>query len=133
MPNNLISRIKRWAKQLIMNISTLWLAYQDKRTPGYAKILPIIIVGYAFSPIDLIPDFIPVLGFIDDAIILPALIWFAIQLIPSEVMADCREKVKTLEVDKKQKSYVVAAVIILFWLALLGVIAMAVIKFLLKR
>ncbi|MDD9148330.1 YkvA family protein [Sporolactobacillus sp. CQH2019] len=130
MMNNLISRIRLWARQMKMNISALWLAYQDKRTPGYAKILPIIIVGYAFSPIDLIPDFIPVLGFVDDAIVLPALIWLAIRLIPSEIMEDCRERAQKLETDKEPKNYVVSAVIVLFWLAILSAAAVAIIKLL---
>lgn len=101
MPH-LRNRIKLWAKQLKMDIFALRLAYQDKRTPRYAKILPVIIVAYALSPLDLIPDFIPVLGFIDDAIVLPALIWLAIRLIPPEIMADCREKAKSPATGKKR-------------------------------
>lgn len=133
MSNNLVTKIKLWANQLKRSISALRLAYQDKRTPGYAKILPVIIVGYAFSPIDLIPDFIPVLGFVDDAIILPALIWLAIRLIPSKIMEDCREKAKTIETDTKQKNYAVAAAIILLWLAILWAVITAIIKLLYRK
>jgi len=128
MSNRFINKIRLWANQLKKNIAVLRLAYLDQRTPVYAKILPVIIVGYAFSPIDLIPDFIPVLGFVDDAILLPALIWLAIRLIPSEIMEDCRKKAATTNPDKKQKNYVVATVIILFWLAILYAVITAVMK-----
>lgn len=133
MQNNLTSRIKRWAKQLKADISALNLAYRDKRTPVYAKILPVLVVGYALSPIDLIPDFIPVLGFLDDAIILPVLIWLTVRLIPPEVMADCRERAKSPGTDKKRKSYIVAAVIILIWLLVLSAVAMTIKKYSLER
>lgn len=133
MQNNLTSRIKRWAKQLKADISALNLAYRDKRTPVYAKILPVLVVGYALSPIDLIPDFIPVLGFLDDAIILPVLIWLAVRLIPPEVMVDCRERAKSPETDKKRKNYIVAAVIILIWLLVLSAVAMTIKKYSFER
>ena len=68
----------------------VWLAIRDPRTPWYAKALIFFVVAHTFSPIDLIPDFIPVLGFLDDAIILPGLIWVVLRMIPAEVMADCR-------------------------------------------
>ena len=109
------------------------LVYRDRRTPAYAKILPVIIVGYAFSPIDLIPDFIPVLGFVDDAVVLPALIWLAIRLIPSEVMEDCRKRANISGAAEKPKNYVAAAVILLFWLAILSAAVMAIIRFLHRK
>lgn len=68
----------------------LWFAYKDPRTPWLPKIICMLAVAYALSPIDLIPDFIPVLGFIDDAILLPALIWLAVRLLPLEVVTTSR-------------------------------------------
>lgn len=133
MRSSLADKIRQWAKRLKINISALRLVYRDRRTPAYAKILPVIIVGYAFSPIDLIPDFIPVLGFVDDAVVLPALIWLAIRLIPSEVMEDCRKRANISGAAEKPKNYVAAAVILLFWLAILSAAVMAIIRFLHRK
>ncbi|HYD95856.1 MAG TPA: YkvA family protein, partial [Noviherbaspirillum sp.] len=69
---------------------TLWFAYKHPRTPLAAKLLCVLVVAYALSPIDLIPDFIPVLGYLDDVILLPGLIWIAVRLIPGSVLAECR-------------------------------------------
>ena len=75
-------------------------------------------VGYAFSPIDLIPDFIPILGYLDDLVLIPLGVWLALKLIPVEVMADCREKAKFQMGSGKPKSQAAAVVIILIWLTL---------------
>ena len=83
---------KRWARQLKREIEALMLAARDPRTPWYAKWLVAGVVAYALSPIDLIPDFIPVLGQLDDLILVPLGIAIAIRLIPTEVLAECRAK-----------------------------------------
>ena len=83
---------KAWAARLKRDVKALGFALLDVRTPWYAKALAFVIVAYAVSPIDLIPDFIPVLGLIDDMILLPMLVIVALRLIPSEVMSDCRAR-----------------------------------------
>jgi uncharacterized membrane protein YkvA (DUF1232 family) len=87
-----LTRIQDAAKQLKRNITALYFAYRDPRTPWYAKALALLIIVYALSPIDLIPDFIPVLGYLDDLILLPLGIWLALRIIPAEVMVDAREQ-----------------------------------------
>ena len=87
---SLPTRLRRWAKRLKEKLRALHLASRHPRTPWYAKLLAILVVGYAFSPIDLIPDFIPILGYLDDALLLPLGILLVIRLIPSELMAEFR-------------------------------------------
>lgn len=107
--------IKRKTGSIKQEIAALYLAYRHPDTPWYAKILLALIIGYALSPVDLVPDFVPVLGYIDDIIILPALIVLARRSIPETVMAECRERVLREPLDIKSK-WVAAAVIIIIWL-----------------
>ena len=86
----MLSSLRQWARRIKQDAVMLWFAYQDPRTPWLPKIICMLAVAYALSPIDLIPDFIPVLGFIDDAILLPALIWLAVRLLPLEVVTTSR-------------------------------------------
>lgn len=79
-----------WARRIKRDGVTLWFACKHPGTPAAAKLLGFVVVAYALSPIDLIPDFIPVLGYLDDVILLPVLIWMAVRLIPVDVLADCR-------------------------------------------
>ena len=90
--NSLRARLKSQASKIKTELFALALAYQDARTPWYAKALTILVVAYAFSPIDLVPDFIPVLGYLDDLLIVPVGIGLAIRLIPDEVMCEARER-----------------------------------------
>lgn len=83
-------RVHAWARRIKRDGVTLWFACKHPGTPLAAKALGLVVVAYALSPIDLIPDFIPVLGFLDEAILLPGLIWLAIRLMPSGVLAECR-------------------------------------------
>jgi uncharacterized membrane protein YkvA (DUF1232 family) len=107
---------KQRAQELKRQVYTLYLANKDPRTPWYAKVLTGLVVAYALSPIDLIPDFIPVLGYLDDLILVPLGIAAAIKMIPPEVMEECRVKAQT-EIEKSNPaSRVVAAVIILVWI-----------------
>lgn len=85
-----VSSLRDWAKRIKRDGVTLWFAGKNPRTPWYAKVLGVFVVAYALSPIDLIPDFIPVLGYVDDALLLPGLIWLTIQLLPADVLAECR-------------------------------------------
>lgn len=110
--------IKFWkekAKQLKTDTYALYLAYKDPRVPWYAKVFIAVIVGYALSPIDLIPDFIPVLGYLDDLIVIPAGISLSLKMIPKEVLEECREKAKSEPISGKSK-WVVAFTIVLIWL-----------------
>lgn len=88
----LSEKIRAWARGIKRDGVTLWFAYKHADTPLMAKLLCMLVVAYALSPIDLIPDFIPVLGYLDDVILLPCLIWIAVRLVPSDVLAECRAK-----------------------------------------
>jgi uncharacterized membrane protein YkvA (DUF1232 family) len=84
-------RLKDWARTIKRDVHALYLASRDPRVPWYAKALAIVVTGYALSPIDLIPDFIPVIGYLDDVILVPAGIWLVIKLILPDIMAEHRE------------------------------------------
>ncbi|WP_375411482.1 YkvA family protein [uncultured Bradyrhizobium sp.] len=86
----MISRIKTWARTLRRDAHAIFLASRDPRVPWAVKLLALAVAAYAFSPIDLIPDFIPVLGYLDDLVIVPFGIWLVIALIPGDVMNECR-------------------------------------------
>lgn len=88
---HLASRLKSWAKTVKRDGVTLWFAARHPQAPWYAKALGVFVVAYALSPIDLIPDFIPVLGYLDDVLLLPGLIWLMIRLIPAPVLQECRD------------------------------------------
>ncbi|MBA4326679.1 MAG: hypothetical protein C0428_00445 [Polaromonas sp.] len=88
----LTERLKKWARAVKRDGVTLWFATRHPGVPWCAKALGIFVVAYALSPIDLIPDFVPVLGYLDDVILLPGLIWLAIRMIPGPVLADCRDR-----------------------------------------
>jgi len=103
------------ARQLRNVIYTLYLASKDPRVPLYVKILMVLIVAYALSPVDIIPDFIPLLGYIDDLIILPLGIYLVFKLIPEEVKAEYREKAGT-QLPGSNLKWVGLAMIILVWL-----------------
>lgn len=116
-----MGRLKAWAQRLKAQLVALWFCARHPRTPFYAKALAMALVAYAFSPIDLIPDFIPVLGYLDELILLPIGIWLVLKLVPGDVMAECREQA-TRWLDDGQarpRSYIAAALIVLIWLAAL--------------
>jgi len=86
------AKLRAWARKIKRDGGTLWFATKDPQTPLLTKALCLLVVAYALSPIDLIPDFIPVLGYLDDVILLPALIWLAVKLIPADVLEQCRTR-----------------------------------------
>lgn len=96
-------KIRGWARALKRDGVTLWFAYRHPHTPLITKALCMLVVAYALSPIDLIPDFIPVLGYLDDVILLPALIWLAIRLVPPQVLAECRTSASEWMVQEGRK------------------------------
>jgi uncharacterized membrane protein YkvA (DUF1232 family) len=115
-------RLKARANALKKDIIAISLSLKDKRTPWYAKAMIVLTISYALSPIDLIPDFIPILGYLDDLIILPILIIASIKLIPKDVFIDCQIKAQeNLKLDKS-KSWIAAVVFILIWLGIIALI-----------
>jgi uncharacterized membrane protein YkvA (DUF1232 family) len=112
---------KARARQLKAETYALYLAYRDPRTPWYAKVVAAVVAAYAFSPIDLVPDFIPVLGYLDDLILVPLGVLLALRLIPPQVMADSRAAAQaTLLEGKRPVSRAAAAVIVGLWLVGIG-------------
>jgi len=120
---NLFTKIKDKINQLMLNLSALSLAYKRKDVPILAKITIVIAVGYALSPIDLIPDFIPVLGYLDDLIIVPLFIFISIKLIPKEIMDECLEQARDLWKDGKPKKWFYAVPIVIVWFLIIFIIA----------
>ena len=106
---------KQRAAQLKQEVHALALACKDPRVPWYAKLLAVCIVAYALSPIDLIPDFIPVLGYLDDLILVPLGIYFVLKMIPHEVMTECRERAKAFADQKRPTNWIATTVIIVIW------------------
>ncbi|WP_036737330.1 YkvA family protein [Paenibacillus zanthoxyli] len=113
-----LERVKSKAREIKRNIFVLYLAYKDPRVPWYAKLFTILVVAYAFSPIDLIPDFIPVLGYLDDLIIVPLGITLALKMIPTSVIEDCKVRAEEIRKNGKPKNWVTGAIIILVWILL---------------
>ena len=108
-------RLKAWARTMKREVHALWLSARDRRTPWYAKAMAMVIAAYALSPIDLIPDFIPVLGYLDEVILLPIAIMLAVRLVPKEVLAEHREA--ALRAEARPVSRAAAAVIVGIWCA----------------
>ena len=108
---------KHRVSQLKRETYTLYLAYRDPRTPWYAKILGALVVGYAFSPIDLIPDAIPVLGYLDDLLLIPLGIVLTLKMIPPAVLDECREQAGQVMQQGKPTNWAAAGAIALIWLA----------------
>jgi uncharacterized membrane protein YkvA (DUF1232 family) len=107
---------KRGADQLRAETYAIYLAYKDPRVPWYAKLLIACVIGYVLSPIDLIPDFIPILGYVDDLILVPIGIALAIKIIPLDVLTDCRAKAHAAMAQKRPRNWVAASVVIAIWL-----------------
>jgi uncharacterized membrane protein YkvA (DUF1232 family) len=113
--NIIFNDLKLKAKRLKKEIKALYLASKRQDVPWYSKLVILLVVGYALSPIDLIPDFIPILGLVDDMILLPMGIALAIKLIPSNIMNECREQSENIFREGKPKNWVAASIIISIW------------------
>jgi uncharacterized membrane protein YkvA (DUF1232 family) len=120
--NQWIECWKAWAKRLKIEVYTLYLAYRDPRTPWYAKVVAACVAGYAFSPIDLIPDFIPLLGYLDDLLLLPLGVALALKLVPAQVLSEKREQARQLVDQNQPVSRLAAAVIVAVWLVVLALL-----------
>jgi uncharacterized membrane protein YkvA (DUF1232 family) len=116
-----IMRLRQWARTVKRDVHAIYLAARDPRVPWYAKALAICVAAYALSPIDLIPDFIPVLGYLDDLIIVPLGIVAVVQLIPPEIMAEHRATAAIAA--ERPVSRTGAVVIVLIWIASIAIIA----------
>lgn len=116
----MIERLKRWASELRAQLLTLWFCRTHPDTPRHAKLLAALVVAYAFSPIDLIPDFIPVIGYLDDLILVPLGIYLALRMIPAHVVATAREEANQWMArnEAKPRNYSVAAIILIVWAVL---------------
>lgn len=117
-----LSKIKENGKKIKKEIGALYYAYRRPDVPLYAKLVAILVVGYALSPIDLIPDFIPVLGYIDDLLLLPLGIALAIKLIPSDIMNECREQSDELFQNVKKSNWIAGGIIICIWIIIISYI-----------
>lgn len=113
----MLERLKTEARRLKAEVLVLYFAARHPGTPWYAKLLVILIVAYAFSPIDLVPDFVPVLGVLDDLILVPLGIAVALRLIPGEVLAECRGKVAS-EAVSRSAGRAAAVVVVFLWVGL---------------
>jgi uncharacterized membrane protein YkvA (DUF1232 family) len=118
----LTQRWKQWAGQLKIEVYAIYVAYRDPRVPWVARVFAACVVAYAFSPLDLIPDPIPILGYVDDLILIPLGIKLALSMIPAEVMAESREKAREIMRQGKPVNRAVAAVIVVIWLLLAALI-----------
>jgi uncharacterized membrane protein YkvA (DUF1232 family) len=119
---------KERARQLKLELSALMLAYKDRRVPWYARLLIICLLTYALSPLDLIPDFVPVLGYLDDLIILPLGILLAIRLIPPEVLEESRAQAQALSLAAKPTNWLGALTIVLISLGTLILVTWLVVQ-----
>jgi len=122
-----MSVIKQWKRRvqhLKVETHALYLAYRDPRTPWYAKLLAAVIVAYAVSPVDLIPDFIPVLGVLDDLVIVPLGAALAIKMVPKQVVAECREKARNAMEPSasKRTKCLVATIVVAIWCLLAALV-----------
>ncbi|MGY2172767.1 YkvA family protein [Pseudomonas gingeri] len=121
---HIFDRLRHWAKKLKRQTMVLWFCYQHPQTPWLPKWVSIFVVAYALSPIDLIPDFIPVLGYLDDVIILPLGILLAIRLMPAQVLEQCQLKAIEWETNhvKRPVNRIAAVIVVLVWLVTLSIL-----------
>ncbi len=117
----MLERVKRWARALKRDVHAVWLAARHPRTPRGAKLLALAVAAYALSPIDLIPDVIPVLGYLDDLLIVPLGILLVTRMMPPDVLAECRAAADAAA--RRPRSLAGAAAIVALWLAAAGLLA----------
>ncbi|OZB98817.1 YkvA family protein [Paenibacillus sp. XY044] len=118
----MMEQLKSWARQLKRQVFVLYFAYRDKRSPWYAKLFSMCVVAYAFSPIDLIPDFIPVIGYADDLILIPLGVLAAIKMMPEEVIEDSKKKADIRMKQGKPANWVAGGIIIILWTAVIAAV-----------
>jgi uncharacterized membrane protein YkvA (DUF1232 family) len=111
---------RQWASRLRLEVLTLYFAYRNPRTPWFAKLWAAIVVAYAFSPVDLIPDFIPILGYLDDLVLIPVGIAVAAKLIPKDILEESKNLARQRIDSKKPVNWIAGSVVIAIWVALLA-------------
>lgn len=111
--SNRMKQLKIWAQSLKRDVMTLWFALKHPNTPWYARVLAAVITAYALSPIDLIPDFIPILGYLDDLIIVPAGVWLLLRIVPEQVLSESRSKSEQWFLEQKGKPTSAAGLVII--------------------
>ena len=116
----LLDRVKRWARGIVRDVLALWLAARDPRVPWIAKAVAAVVAAYALSPIDLIPDFIPVIGYLDDLVLVPLGILLAVRLVPPELMAEFRAAAAE---RARPVSRAGAMIIVAIWIACIAIIS----------
>ena len=116
------------ARQLKVETYAIYLAYKDPRTPWYARLFAACVVGYAFSPVDLIPDPIPVLGYLDDLVLVPVGVALALKMIPQTILAECREKAQAAMSQGQPTNWTAAGIIIVIWLLLAALAILLVVR-----
>ncbi len=123
----LLARLLAWARMLKQDGLVLWFALRHPGTPWWVKVLAFVVVAYALSPIDLVPDFIPVLGLVDDAILLPGLIWLALRLLPKAVRAECEAQARAWLEAKRIKPRLRAGAVLVVgvWVVLAALLTWA--------
>jgi uncharacterized membrane protein YkvA (DUF1232 family) len=121
-----LSKLRAWALALRRDAHAVWLAARDPRTPWIAKAVALAVAAYAFSPIDLIPDFVPVLGYLDDLILVPAGLWLALKLVPPEVLAEHRAAAEAAA--RRPVSRAAAVAVVLAWVAFAAAAALAILR-----
>lgn len=124
----LIERWKAQVRQVKTETYALYLAYKDARVPWYAKVFAACVVGYAFSPIDLIPDFVPILGYLDDLVLVPLGLTLALKMIPGEVLEECRQKAQEALSQDKPRNWTAGIVIAALWLLMIALVTVAVVR-----
>ena len=117
---SLQDRVKRWARGIVRDVQALWLAARDPRVPWIAKAVAAVVAAYALSPIDLIPDFIPVIGYLDDLVLVPLGILLAVRLVPPELMAEFRAAAAE---RARPVSRAGAMIIVAIWIACIAIIS----------
>jgi len=125
---SIIGQWKQHARQLKVETYALYLAYRDPRVPWYAKLFAAGVVGYAFSPLDLIPDFIPVLGYLDDLVIVPLGVALALRMIPGPVLDECRARARETLSQDKPTNWAAAGVIVAMWLLAIALVVVILVR-----
>jgi uncharacterized membrane protein YkvA (DUF1232 family) len=123
-----LTKWRQWARQLKTETYAIYLAYKDPRVPWYARLFALVVVGYAFSPIDLVPDFIPVLGYLDDLILVPLGIALVLKMIPRDVLAESRQQAQVMMSDNKPTNWTAAIGVIIIWLLLAAMVILFVVR-----
>lgn len=121
--NRFFNNFKAKIKVLKNDIKALYLASKRPDIPLFAKLFTILVVGYALSPIDFIPDFVPILGYLDDLVLIPLGVALAIKMIPPHIIQECRLQAQDVFKDGKPKNWLAGAIIITIWVAIIGLIA----------